>query len=109
MDITPFINTLGMGGLGYITGIVLKTNPKLMGITWLVGEAAIQVIKQIEAFEKYKIEHHFRLVIGSIACAYLTNKHCISKLYHTIGSLLTFCILPDLLAHSGISFVIGKK
>lgn len=97
MDITPGIKIACMGGLGYLSGMAFKTNPKMTALAWLVAELAIQLFQQVDAFEKHDLENSARLVVGGIACIYLNDQGLITKTVHAIFSLIAFCIVPEIM------------
>ena len=97
MNITPGIKIACMGGLGYLFGMVAKTNPKMTAIVWLIAETAVQIFQQTNAFEKHRLEIMVRIVLGSIACIYLIDQHLITKTIQGVLSLATFCLIPEIM------------
>ena len=98
MEVTHFVNPAIMGGLGYALGVVTKTDPKWTALTWALAELAIQLFKQIDNFKNRNFEYPTRLLVGAAACIYLSEQHSLSKLNYVLASLLTFCIIPDIIS-----------
>ncbi len=97
MDIVPAINVACMGGVGYLIGVIAKTDPRMTALTFLVAEIAIQLFRMIDGFEKYKLENAFRVIIGGAASIYLSERHFITKTVHSIAAFMAFCLIPDII------------
>jgi hypothetical protein len=97
MDFSPLINIACMGGLGYGFGLMTKSNPKNLVITWLVAETAIQLFRHLDGFDRKRLENPTRVIVGSIACLYLNDNRLIAKTTHAIVSLAGFCLFPELM------------
>lgn len=97
IDITPGIEIAAMGGLGYLFGVVAKTDPKMTALVWLVAETAVQIFRKIKPLERYELENSFRSVAAGAACYYLADRHLLTKAIHVIISMGAFCIVPDMM------------
>lgn len=97
MDITPAINAICMGGVGYGIGTLAKTNPQITALAFVIAEIAVQALRFIDGFDKNRWENSTRLILGGITCFYLSENHYINKISHAILSMVAFGLVPDLL------------
>lgn len=107
MDITPAIRIACMGGIGCFFGVMAKSNPKIVALTWIIGEIAMQILQYMDPKDKYHLESSLRSVTAGVMCFYLVENRLITKTAQIILSMVFFCTTQDILTRLGVKLIIG--